>query len=253
MEKKFGRMGGSFVRTNGRSVRSLFERAPRPAFFLVFGLIGVDSPSERRYLTATPPTVSSPADGSHARAILGVLKNRFVRSKGKERAVLRMQGFPAGYRRDLARALADIRRRLARPPGPIPRDLLDDLRMILRGPRPMVDLVYGGATGGCQTSYGRSAGYRILFCKRAFQEKRVAAVLFHEMVHIGMGWELDAEALENAWFTRGEGARLPTREDWRTFKQQEYQGWWVRMDPRTRRVTDYADRLILTFPPRPRR
>lgn len=167
--------------------------------------------------------------------------------------MLSIQGFPAGLRRQITQSLTLIRGRLARPPGPIPRDLLDELRAILGKPRPTVDLVYGGATDGCRTSYGRSAGYRILFCRKAFQEKRVAAVLFHEMVHIALGWELDAEAFENAWFTRQEGARLPTRADWETFKEDDYQGWWVRLDPRTRRVTDIADRLIFTFPPRPRR
>ena len=167
--------------------------------------------------------------------------------------MLKMQGFPAGHRRDLTRALTVIRQRLARPPGPIPRDLLEDLRAIVSGSRPRVDLVYGGATDGCQMSYGRSAGYRILLCKQAFQEGRVAAVLFHEIVHVAFGWELDAEAFENAWWSRAEGARQPTRADWQTFKEDGYRGWWVQMDPRTRRVTDYADRLILTFPPRPRK
>ena len=167
--------------------------------------------------------------------------------------MLRMQGFPADHRRDLTRALTVIRQRLARPPGPIPRDLLEDLRAIISGPRPIVDLVFGGATDGCQMSYGRSAGYRILLCKKAFQEGRVAAVLFHETVHVASGWELDAEAFENAWWSRAEGARQPTRADWQTFKDDGYRGWWVQMDPRTRRVTDYADRLILTFPPRPRK
>jgi hypothetical protein len=167
--------------------------------------------------------------------------------------MLSIQGFPAGLRREINQGLAVLRQRLARPPAPIPRDLLDDLRAILSGPRPMVDLVYGGATDGCRMSYGRSAGYRILLCKKAFQEKRATVVLFHEMVHVAMGWELDAEAFENAWFTQGEGARQPTREDWETFKNNGYRGWWVQMDPRTRRVTDYAGRLILTFPIRPRR
>ncbi len=167
--------------------------------------------------------------------------------------MLSIQGFPAGLRQQINQALTLIRQRLAKPPSPIPRDLLDDLRAILGKPRPVVDLVYGDATGGCRMSYGRSAGYRILFCKKAFQEKRVAAVLFHEMVHIAMGWELDAEAFENAWFTRAEGTRLPSQEDWEEFKDRGYQGWWVQLAPRTRRVTDYADRLILTLPPRPRR
>jgi hypothetical protein len=143
----------------------------------------------------------------------------------------------------------------------------------------MVDLVYGGDQGVCAEPYSRSAGYRILLCKRTFlPEKacvepssrgvrlrltrspqaeglrrddghpRLPAVLFHELIHIARGWELDAEAFENAWFSPTEGARPPTRNDWRLFKQQDYQGWWVHIDPQTRRVTDYADRSILTFP-----
>ena len=167
--------------------------------------------------------------------------------------MLSIQGFPAGLRQEIHQSLTLIRRRLAHPPAPIPRDLLDDLRAILGKPRPRVDLVYGGATDGCRMSYGRSAGYRILFCKKAFQEKRVAAVLFHELIHIAMGWELDAEAFENAWFSQPEGARPPSRTDWETFKDDDYRGWWVQLAPRTRRVTDYADRLILTFPSRTRR
>jgi len=166
--------------------------------------------------------------------------------------MLCIQGFPAPYRKVLIRAVAIVRQRLARPPGPISRDLLEDLRAIVSGSRPKVDLVYGGQTDACRMSYGRSAGYRIMLCRKAFQERREAVVLFHEMVHVASGWELDAEAFENAWFTRAEGARQPTRADWETFKDDGYRGWWVQMDPRTRRVTDYADRPLLTFPPRPR-
>lgn len=166
--------------------------------------------------------------------------------------MLSIQGFSRSYRRELTQALGLIRQRLAHPPGPVPGDLLGDLRAILAGPRPTVDLVFGGATGACQADYARSGGYRILLCNRTFQEGRVPAVLLHEMVHVALGWELDAEAFENAWFRRAEGARPPTRSDWETFKDQGYRGWWVQVGRRTRRVTDYADRLIHTFPPRPR-
>jgi len=117
-----------------------------------------------------------------------------------------------------------------------------------------VDLAFGGGNGDRGTPYARSAGYRILLYQRAFAVEpaagsRLTAVLFHELVHIARGWELDAEAFENGCFSRTEGARPPTRDDWALFKAQRYQGWWVRVDPRTRSVTDYADRTVVTFPP----
>ena len=146
-----------------------------------------------------------------------------------------------------------FKRRLAHPPSPIPRDLAESLHEILCGARPVVDLVYGGGSAGGQTPYARSAGYRISVYEKAFakggrRETRLAPVLFHELIHVARGWELDAEAFENAWFSLEEGARPPSRADWDIFKDQRYQGWWVRLDPRTCRVTDYADRFIVAFP-----
>jgi hypothetical protein len=135
----------------------------------------------------------------------------------------------------------------------MPHDLRKELQAILAGDRPIVDLAYGGADGVCQQPFGRSAGYRILLCAKAFLPEptsgivRLPAVLFHEMVHIARGWELDAEAFENAWFSKVEGAAPPDRNDWAVFKADRYEGWWVRVDPHTRRVTDYADRLVVTF------
>jgi hypothetical protein len=128
------------------------------------------------------------------------------------------------------------------------------LQDILSGSRPRVTLAYGGAKGACREIHGRTAGYRVQLCKKTFQSPRrkassLSAVLFHEFVHVARGGELDSEAFENAFFSK-EGARPPTPEDWADFKEDGYQGWWVRLDPRTRRVTDYADRLIVTFPPR---
>ncbi len=161
---------------------------------------------------------------------------------------LRLRGFTPEQRQALRRSLAVIQRRLQSPPGPIPQDLRASLQSILSGSRPIVDLVYGGATGVCLAPYARSAGYRILLCHKAFSSNRLQAILFHELVHVAHGWELDAEAFENAWFSPAEGARRPTREDWALFREDGYQGWWVRVDPRTRRVTDYTDRLIVTFP-----
>ena len=164
-----------------------------------------------------------------------------------------IRGFAPDYTRAIRQALSLITGRLTHPPGPMPGDLRTELRAIISGRRPTVDLVYGGDQGVCAVPYSRSAGYRVLLCKRTFMPEndghpRLPAVLFHELIHIARGWELDAEAFENAWFSPAEGGRPPTRNDWRLFKQQDYQGWWVHMDPQTRRVTDYADRHILTFP-----
>ena len=161
---------------------------------------------------------------------------------------LRLRTFAPAHQKTLRDSLAIIRKRLQSPSGPMPQDLRESLQGILSGPRPMVDLVYGGATGLCQEPYSRSAGYRILLCEKAFTSGRVPAVLFHELIHVARGWELDAETFENAWSSAAEGARAPTRDDWAIFKEDRYEGWWVRVDPRTRRVTDYADRLICTFP-----
>jgi hypothetical protein len=164
------------------------------------------------------------------------------------------RGFPATQARLLRQGLVTIRKRLERPPGPMPRDLLRLLQAILTKDRPIVDLVYGGAQGVCQEPYSRSAGYRVLLCAKAFLPEpgtrivRLPAVLFHELIHIARGWESDAEAFENAWFSAEEGATLPDRNDWAIFKEDNYEGWWVRVDPRTGRVTDYADRVIVTFP-----
>ena len=166
---------------------------------------------------------------------------------------LRIQGFTTAQHRAISCARHIIERRLAHLPCPVPRDLCQELRAILFADRPRVDLAYGGDGGDHRTPYARSAGYRILLYKRAIpsargSERLLPPILFHELIHIARGWELDAEAFENAWFTAAEGARPPTREDWAVFKEQRYQGWWVHLDPRTRRVTDYADRFILTFP-----
>ncbi len=166
---------------------------------------------------------------------------------------LRIRGFNGAQRRAIAVSRSMIARRLGEPPCPVPRDLCEELEAILSARRPVVDVAYGGDGDGRRTPYARSAGYRILLYGRAFPPRgggaaRLAPILFHELIHIARGWELDAEAFENAWFTPQEGARPPTPEDWTIFKAQRYRGWWVRLQPRTRRVTDYADRLVVTFP-----
>jgi hypothetical protein len=172
---------------------------------------------------------------------------------------LRISGFALPEKRALDRCLALIRERLNHPPGPIPHDLREQLLAIFLKDRPIVELVFGGAQGVCLEPYARSAGYRVLLCRKAFLPEprsrivRLPAVLFHELIHIARGWELDAETFENAWFSVEEGATPPDRNDWAAFREDKYRGWWVRVNPRTRRVTDYADRLIVTFPPLLRR
>ena len=167
---------------------------------------------------------------------------------------INVREFPARYARVLQRALDTIRERLEHPPGPVPQDLREELLAILSKGRPIVDLVYGGGQGMCQAPYARSAGYRVLLCSKAFLPEprsriiRLPAVVFHELIHIARGWELDAETFENAWFSVQEGARPPDQNDWTIFKEDRYEGWWVRVNPRTRRVIDYADRPIVTFP-----
>lgn len=166
---------------------------------------------------------------------------------------LRIQGFTSAQLRALGQSRAIVERRLAHLPCPVPRDLCEELDAILSARRPVVDVAFGGDGGGRRTPYARSAGYRIVLYQRSFPvhgdgAAGLAPILFHELIHIARGWELDAEAFENAWFTPAEGARPPTREDWTIFKEQEYRGWWVRLYPRTRQVTDYADRLVVTFP-----
>ena len=166
---------------------------------------------------------------------------------------IRLRDFSAVQRRLIQRSQALVERRLAKPPCPIPRDMADALRAILAAERPIVDVVYGGSGDGHGTPLARSAGYRITLYQRAFgmdpkRENRLAPLVFHELIHVARGWEFDAEAFENAWFTPAEGARPPTRDDWDLFREQHYQGWWVCVNKRTRRVTDYADRFIVAFP-----
>jgi hypothetical protein len=135
----------------------------------------------------------------------------------------------------------------------MPDDMQGSLREVLSAPRPTVTVQYGGTGFTCRGPYSRSAGYLIILCQKVFlpekdtAKPRLPAVLFHELIHIVGGWELDAEAFENAWFSQVEGARQPTADDWVKFKRHRYEGWWVRVDPGTGLVTDYARRTITTL------
>jgi len=165
---------------------------------------------------------------------------------------IRLRGFSRTAERALGKSLSLIRQRLRHRPAPMPHDLRIALDEIVGGKRPMVTLAFGGGTEACHDLAGRTAGYRVVLCPRAFaagkgKRIRLTAVLFHELIHVARGKELDAEAFENAWFP-DEGAREPTRADWAAFAEDAYRGWWVHLDPRSRRVTDYSDRFIITFP-----
>jgi len=149
-----------------------------------------------------------------------------------------------------------IKTRLEHPPAeaPMPEDLREQLLHIVSpAHRPRVQVVYGGTQAACRGHYARSAGYRVLVCDKTLRPEpdtgrpRILAVLFHELIHIARGEELDAEAFENAWFTTEEGARQPTPDDQEIFYENHYKGWWVRMDPHTWQVTDYAGRRIVTL------
>jgi hypothetical protein len=66
----------------------------------------------------------------------------------------------------------------------------------------------------------------------------LTAVLFHELVHVAGGWELDAEYFENLFFPEGKGATRPTYDDWPEFKEDKFQGWWVYLNTRTGHAMD---------------
>ena len=66
---------------------------------------------------------------------------------------------------------------------------------------------------------------------------RLTAVLLHELVHVSGGDELDAEFFENRLFTLKDGALPPTESDERDFTEHGYEGEYVRLDPKTRMVT----------------
>jgi hypothetical protein len=66
---------------------------------------------------------------------------------------------------------------------------------------------------------------------------RLTAVLFHELVHVAGGRELDAEVFENLLFQEKEGAWPPTYEDLKLIKRQKGNGAWVSFDLDTGIVT----------------
>jgi hypothetical protein len=139
---------------------------------------------------------------------------------------------PARYHEQLERSLALIRARVRR--AALPRDLRATLHRFFSPTRtPAVQVFLGTRTA--QGRWGCSSGYCIWIQPRTFRPApgaptgRLTAVLFHELVHVAGGSELDAEAFENLLFTPGEGAVPPTEEDWSSFAAQQGVGEWVKL------------------------
>lgn len=139
---------------------------------------------------------------------------------------------PARYHAQLAESLALIRARVAR--APLPRDLRATLLRFLSPTRkPAVQLFL--ATRATQGRWGCSSGYCIWLHPRTFRpspgapHSRLTAVLFHELVHVAGGNELDAEAFENLVFNAEEGAVPPTADDWSKFAAHQGVGQWVKL------------------------
>ena len=73
---------------------------------------------------------------------------------------------------------------------------------------------------GCPGLDGFSTGSYVALCNTLGKtSQRIAAVLFHEMVHSVGGTELDAEALENHFFF-GNGATPPFGDDFPKFHSE---------------------------------
>jgi hypothetical protein len=142
-----------------------------------------------------------------------------------------------------------IRHRLERAEK-LPRDLLDRLdRYLDDNMRGKVVEVYidapkevphwGEARGSCVHLQPRT------FCPWEKTGKpRLTAVLFHELVHVAGGRELDAEVFENLLFQEGEGAWPPTLEDLREFERQKGRGAWLSLSLDTGIVTGQAQRKL---------
>jgi len=91
------------------------------------------------------------------------------------------------------------------------------------------------ATPAVPGRWACSSGYCIWIHRRTFRpspgapRSRLPAVLFHELVHVAGGSELDAEAFENLLFTTAEGAVPPTSDDWSSFTASQGVGQWVKL------------------------
>lgn len=97
---------------------------------------------------------------------------------------------------------------------------------------------------GTEAHWGSANGFCVHLHPRTFDPwsvtgtPRLTAVLFHEMVHIAGGSELDAEVFENLLFTKDEGACPPTVADWQEFETNQGKGLWVSVNLNSGWVTD---------------
>jgi hypothetical protein len=160
-------------------------------------------------------------------------------------------GVKPAYRTRLQRGLDTVRERVRERRQRIPAGLQTRLRAFLESPHPQVRLFVDGGERGF---WACSTGYCMWIRPRCFTpwavtgSSRLPAVLFHELVHVAGGSELDAEALENALFTPKEGAVAPTAADWADFAARDYRGEWLSLNRRTGIVRDARRRVVCRFP-----
>jgi hypothetical protein len=143
------------------------------------------------------------------------------------------RGFPTGYQRKVRDAVEAIRKN---PNGvKLPRDLRAGLDTVLDGietyPSPIVTrsavIAYDEREDG---PFAYTGGSCIWLCRRALDagQDRLNATLFHELVHVMCGWELDAEVFEDLLFY-GKGATHPDQGDIDAFARRNWVGRWVRV------------------------
>jgi len=161
-------------------------------------------------------------------------------------------------KRDLDQSLQKIRECVAKKGSLIPDALYKQLNNMLDSKETHVEveikdddvLRVEEGTQGHWAYWGSGTGRYIEINSRCFDwwagedgskpdnPPRLTAVLLHELVHVAGGEELDAEFFENTLFGPKDGATLPTADDEKSFKERQYKGVFVSMDPNTREVSD---------------
>jgi hypothetical protein len=150
--------------------------------------------------------------------------------EGEHMAIVCRKEISAKEKAQIRRALTDIKRCVHANRATLPIDLLEELTNFFNPrKRPKVEIFVSKKTIG---KWGEAGGYSIWIHPNCFGKmkssgtSRLAAELFHELVHIANGNELDAEVFENLIFAK-KGATPPTKCDWPKFKGVDYRGWWV--------------------------
>ncbi len=156
----------------------------------------------------------------------------------------------AHYRERLHRGLQLVQERVRERRGSLPRKLQSRLTAFLGAHGPEIRIIIQRGDPGY---WACSMGYCVWIRPRCFARwsatdgPRLPAVLFHELVHVAGGSELDAEAFENALFTPREGAVMPTAADWTDFAAQRYRSEWLSVAPKTGVVRDGKRRVVCRF------